>query len=154
VADLAIAFAQTGRDTLLVDADLRNPAQHVLFDIRNRIGLSEAIEHGAVPPVHAVNGLPRLSVLTAGTIPANPLELLSSMTFAEMLADWRERYKFVVIDTAPATSFSDALAVASLVGRVLVLARAQETRYTDMQVMLRRLAATRSQILGSVLSHF
>jgi protein-tyrosine kinase len=154
VAELAVAFAQTGRATLLVDADLRNPRQHALFNIRNRQGLSEAIEHGAEPPIHAVKGLPHLSVLTAGAIPSNPLELLSSTSFASMLADWRETYKFVVLDTAPATYFSDGLAVASLVGRVLVLSRAQTTRYKDMQEMLRRLAATRSQILGAVLSHF
>lgn len=153
-AELAIAFAQTGRPTLLVDADLRRPQQHVLFGTDNRQGLSQALEYDATPLLHTVQGLPRMSVLTAGAVPANPLELLSSRGFASMIEDWRNNFEFVVIDTAPITHFSDGLAVARLVGRVLALSRAQHTPYKDMQDMLRRLAATRSQILGAVISHF
>jgi receptor protein-tyrosine kinase len=153
-AELAIAFAQTGRPTLLVDADLRRPQQHLFFGTDNRQGLSQAIEHGVKPQLHTVNGLPRMSVLTAGAVPSNPVELLSSNCFASIIDDWRENYSFVVIDTAPVMHFSDGLAVASLVGRVLALSRAQHTPYKDMQDMLRRLAATRSQILGAVISHF
>ena len=153
-AELAIAFAQTGRPTLLVDADLRRPRQHLLFGTENRQGLSQAIESSTAPYLHAVHGLPRMSVLTAGAIPSNPLELLSSRGFAAMIEDWRDSFEFVVVDTAPVMHFSDALAVANFVGRVLTLSRAQHTPYRDMQDMLRRLAATRSQILGAVISHF
>jgi receptor protein-tyrosine kinase len=153
-AELAIAFAQTGRPTLLVDADLRRPHQHVLFGTDNRQGLAQAIEYEVKPQPHAVHGLPRMSVLTAGAVPANPLELLSSSCFASMIEDWRSNFEFIVIDTAPVMRFSDGLAVARLVGRVLALSRAQHTPYKDMQDMLRRLAATRSQILGAVISHF
>lgn len=153
-AELAIAFAQMGRPTLLVDADLRRPQQHLLFGTDNRQGLSQAIEYGTKPQLHSVHGLARMSVLTAGEIPANPLELLSSNVFASMIEDWRDNFEFVVIDTAPVKHFSDGLSVASLVGRVLALSRAQHTSYRDMQDMLRRLAATRSQILGAVISHF
>jgi len=153
-AELAIAFAQTGRPTLLVDADLRRPQQHTLFGTDNRQGLSEAIEYDVTPLLHTVQGLPRMSVLTAGAVPSNPLELLSSRGFASMIESWRSNFEFVVIDTAPITQFSDGLAVARLVGRVLALSRAQHTPYKDMQDMLRRLAATRSQILGAVISHF
>jgi receptor protein-tyrosine kinase len=153
-AELAIAFAQTGRPTLLVDADLRRPRQHSLFGTDNRQGLSQAIASATEPYLHSVHGLPQMSLLTAGAIPSNPLELLSSSGFASMVDDWRNNFEFVVIDTAPVMHFSDALAVANLVGRVLALSRAQHTPYKDMQDMLRRLSATRSQILGAVISHF
>ncbi len=153
-AELAIAFAQLGQPTLLVDADLRRPQQHLLFGADNHPGLSEAIEHNSKPLLHTVQGLPRLSLLTAGAIPGNPLELLSSSSFAALIDDWRDNFEFVVIDTAPVMHFSDGLAVASLVGRVLALSRAQHTPYRSMQDMLRRLAATHSQILGAVISHF
>jgi receptor protein-tyrosine kinase len=153
-ADLAIAFAQMGRPTLLVDADLRRPQQHLLFGIDNRQGLSQAIEYGATPQLNTVRGFPRMSVLTAGEVPDNPLELLSSGAFASLIDDWRGNFAFVVIDTPPVIHYSDALAVASLVGRVLALSRAQHTPYKDMQDMLRRLAVTRSQVLGAVISHF
>ena len=153
-ADLAIAFAQTGRPTLLVDADLRRPQQQMLFGTDNRVGLTQAIESGDEPQLRSVFGLPRMSLLTAGEMPSDPLELLSSRNFAAMIEDWRDNFKFVVIDTAPVAHFSDALAVANLVGRVLVLSRAQHTPSREMRNMLRRLAATRSEILGAVISHF
>lgn len=153
-AELALAFAQTGRPTLLVDADLRRPQQHILFGTDNRLGLSQAIKYGVKPQLHTVHGLPRMSVLTAGPVPNNPLELLSSGYFAAMIEEWRDEFEFVVIDTAPVMHFSDGLVIASLVGRVLALSRAQHTRHQDMQDMLRRLATTRSQILGAVISHF
>lgn len=153
-AELAISFAQLGRPTLLVDADLRRPQQHLLFGIDNRKGLSQAIEFGDKPHLHPVQNLPRLSLLTAGGVPANPLELLLSRNFSSLIEDWRRNFEFVVVDTAPVTHFSDALAVASLVGRVLALSRAQHTPYKETQDMLRRLMATRSQVLGAVISHF
>lgn len=153
-AELAISFAQIGRPTLLVDADLRRPQQHLLFGTENLLGLSHALKYGVPPQFHTVQGLPPMSVLTAGAVPGNPLELLSSNAFASMIDDWRDNFEFIVIDTAPVKQFSDGLVVASLVGRVLALSRAQHTPYKDMQDMLRRLAATRSQILGAVISHF
>lgn len=153
-AELAIAFAQLGRPTLLVDADLRRSQQHLLFGADNRQGLAQALERGTTPQFHSVQGLSRMSLLTAGTAPDNPLELLSSSNFALMIEDWRDSFEFVVIDTPPVQLFSDGLAVANHVGRVLALSRAQHTPYKDMQDMLRRLAVTRSQILGGVISHY
>lgn len=153
-AELAISFAQLGRPTLLVDADLRRPQQHLLFGIDNRKGLSQAIEFAEKPYYHNVRNLPRMSLLTAGGVPTNPLELLLSGNFPPLIEDWRDNFEFVVVDTAPVTHFSDALAVASLVGRVLALSRAQHTPYKESQEMMRRLAATRSQVLGAVISHF
>jgi protein-tyrosine kinase len=153
-AELAIAFAQTGRPTLLVDADLRHPRQHALFGADNAVGLSQAIEVGGTPHLFAVQGVPRMSLLMAGPVPSNPLEMLSSETFASMVEDWRRNFDFVVFDTPPMRHYADALAVASVVGRVLALSRAQHTPAREMRDMLRRLSITRSQILGTVISHF
>lgn len=153
-AELAIGFAQTGHPTLLVDADLRRPQQHQLFGASNRYGLAQAIAHGDEPQVQTVHGLPRMGLLTAGELPGDPLELLSSRRFAALIDRWRREYEFVVLDTAPVGRFSDGLAVARLVGRVLALSRAQHTPRQDMEDMLRRLSATRSRILGAVVSHF
>lgn len=153
-AELAIGFAQTGHPTLLVDADLRRPQQHQLFGASNRYGLAQAIAHGDEPQVQTVHGLPRMGLLTAGELPGDPLELLSSRRFAALIDRWRREYEFVVLDTAPVGRFSDGLAVARLVGRVLALSRAQHTPRQDMEDMLSRLSATRSRILGAVVSHF
>jgi protein-tyrosine kinase len=152
-AELAIAFAQLGRPTLLVDADLRNPSQHVLFGAANQVGLAQAIA-GGTPKFHSVEGVRQLTLMTAGPTPDNPLELLLDNRFAEMIAQWRNDFDFVVVDTAPVARYSDGLAVANLVKRVLALTRAKHTSYKDSTDMLRRLAATRSKIVGAVINHF
>lgn len=153
-AELAIAFAQLDRPTLLVDADLRHPSQHLLFAADNKSGLSQAIEHGSTPYLQSVDGLRHLSLLTAGPTPDNASELLLNKRFAALVEEWRESFDFVILDTAPITHYSDGLAVASLVKRVLVLSRARHTPYKESRDMLRRLAAIRSQIVGAVLNHF
>jgi protein-tyrosine kinase len=153
-AELAISFSQLGQPTLLVDADLRRPRQHLLFGTDNAHGLSQAIAMGSAPYVRPVENLPMLSLMTAGPVPPNPVELLSDGRFAALVETWRRRYAHVVIDTAPVNAYSDALAVATLVGRSLVLSRAQHTPYKATREMLRRLSATQSQIVGAVISHF
>jgi len=153
-AELAIAFAQLGRRTLLVDADLRNPQQHVLFGTNNDIGLSTSILRFEKPIYHPVTGLPQMHLLTAGPPPANPLELLSDGRFEKLITDWRNAYEFLVIDTPPVSKCADGLAVATLARRVLLLNRAQHTSYAGTRDLLRRLATTRSTIVGAVLNHF
>lgn len=153
-ADLAIAFSQLGHPTLLVDADLRRPRQHLLFNADNENGLSQAIAKRVMPPLLSVEGLPHLSLLTAGPQPLNPLELLSDGHFERLVKEWRHSYEFVIVDTAPVSQFSDDLAVATVVGRVLTIVRANHTPYREQKEMLRRLSVTRSQILGAVINHF
>ena len=153
-AELAIAFAQTGRPTLLVDADLRNPSQQNLFWRSSRQGLTQALSGDGETCVQTVVGVPRLSVIMAGTLSNNPLELLSSRAFAMRLAQWRASFPFVVLDTAPIGEYSDGLAVASVAGSVLALCRADHTPFDAMRGMLGRLSAMRSRLAGVAISHF
>jgi receptor protein-tyrosine kinase len=153
-AELAISFSQLGRRTLLLDADLRQPRQHVLFGCANQTGLAPAIALDQRPLFSSVDGLPHLSLLTSGTIPPNPLELLSDGRFTRMLQEWRRSYDFVILDTPPIRSYADGLAIATLAGRVLVLSRGQHTSFKDTRELLRRLATTQSQILGAVINYF
>jgi len=153
-AELAITFAQLGRPTLLLDADMRHPRQHLLFDVDNRHGLSQLLAEGQAPRLYPVSGMPHLRLHTAGSPPSNPVELLSGTAFEEALARYRQDYDFIIIDTPPLDTYADALAVISLTRHGLVLTRAQHTRYRDTRQMLRRLTAARAQILGSVINHF
>jgi protein-tyrosine kinase len=153
-AELAISFAQLGRRTLLVDADMRTPQQHVLFGSSNEFGLSQAISQNTKPYLHPVKGLEHMFLLCAGVIPPNPLELLSDGRYEKLLSEWRGTYEFVIIDTPPVTLYADALAVATMVGRVLILSRAKMTSYKHAGDMLRRLKTTRAQVLGGVINHF
>jgi protein-tyrosine kinase len=153
-AELAISFSQLGRRTLLVDADLRQPKQHKLFGSTNENGLGEAISRNQKPWFHPVDGLPQLSLLTSGSTPPNPLELLSDGRFSRMLQDWRKAFEFVILDTPPVKDYADGLAIATLAGRVIVLGRGQHTSFSETRDLLRRLASTQSQILGAVINNF
>ena len=153
-AELAIAFSQLRRRTLLIDADLRNPRQHILFGAENAWGLAQTLALGGPPQMLSVEKLTHLSLLTSGPIVANPLELLSDGRFGRMLADWRYDYDFIVIDTPPVGKYADGLAIATTAGRALVLSRAAVTTRRDMKDMMRRLGSTQARVMGAVLSNF
>ena len=152
--ELAISFAQLGRRTLLVDADLRRPSQHLLFGSTNDHGLSDAIPRSEKPYYHPVEGLPTMHLLTSGPIPRNPLELLSDGRFSSLVNEWRNSYEFVVFDTPPVSKCADALAVATTTARALVLSRAKHTTYASTKALMRRLDSTQSRLLGAVINHF
>lgn len=151
-AELAIACAQLNQPTLLVDADLRRPAQHELFGVNNDRGLANALAETAAPHLHGVNGLPQLTLLTAGRPPANPLELLAPDALGALLVGWRRRYRHIIFDTPPVALCSDALAVATHAGVVLPLARLNRTPLADWKQLISRLASTRARVLGGVLN--
>lgn len=153
-AEMAIAFAQFGKPTLLVDADMRNPSQHVLFQCKNDVGLTQAITNDDRPYLHSVRDNPHLTLLTAGPKPANPLELLATKRLEMLINGWRQNYAYVIFDTPPVTDYADALTVATLTYRVLLVARAHQTMLKEAKEMLRRLSITQSELLGSVINHF
>jgi protein-tyrosine kinase len=153
-AELAIAFAELGRRTLLVDADLRHPRQHVLFTAENQWGLAQSLSLGEAPYLHGVDGLPELALLTSGTIPPNPLELVSSRRFERLITELRRQHDFIVIDTPAVSQYADALQVATLAQRVLVVSRSEATSLQSLKDMLRRLTVTESRVLGAVINRF
>lgn len=154
VAELAVAFAQLGQDTLLVDADLRSPRQHELFGADNDQGLAQALAEGRAPRAQPVLGLPSLSVLTAGPRPQNPLELLSDASFEQFMNGWRHRHQHVLIDTPPTTQYADAIAIAARAQRVLLVVRRHVTGFGTGRELIRRLQSTRAKVVGSVISAF
>jgi protein-tyrosine kinase len=153
-AELAIAFSQLGRRTLLVDADLRSPKQHLLFNAQNVYRLAQALSLAGAPNAYGVKGLPSLHLITAGAAVPNPLELLSDSRFENLLFDWRKTYDFVLMDTPPLSRYADGLTIARGAGRVLVVSHENVTRHAAMKEMLRQLASTRTQILGAVVNSF
>lgn len=153
-ADLAVAFAEAGHATLLVDADLRNPRQHHLFGLPEGHGLMQLLRDGTPPVLHSPDSLADLDVITAGGVPARPLDLLSHPGFADEVDGWRDGYRFVVLDTPPLVHWPDAAVIANATGRVLLATRGGQTRYHELRLALRRLAPTRSRVMGAVINHF
>ncbi len=153
-AELAIAFSQLGQRTLLVDADLRRPRVHSLFESDNHVGLGQALASGSVPQLLGVEKLPHLSVLIAGPGVPNPLELLTNGHFQRQMSDWRKKYSMIIIDTPPITEFADGLAIASCAEQVVIVGRSGSTPHPNMKEMLRRMGGTQSRIVGAVINSF
>jgi receptor protein-tyrosine kinase len=153
-AELAISFAQLGRRTLLVDADLRRPCQHELFGADNELGLAQALAADGTLNLNGVKDLPKMAVLTSGGQPPNPVELLSGPRFERMIADWRRNFEFVVLDTPPTSEFSDGLTIATAAGNVVVLGRARSTSFSALKEMRRNLEPTQARVVGAVINNF
>jgi receptor protein-tyrosine kinase len=154
-AELAIAFSQLGQRTLLVDADLRRPRIHSLFESESfNLGLGQALASGSIPQLMGVEKLPHLSVLIAGRSVPNPLELLTNGHFQRQLTDWRKKYRMIIIDTPPITEFADGLAIASFAEQVVVVGRTDSTPHKNMKEMLRRMGGTQARIVGAVINSF
>jgi capsular exopolysaccharide synthesis family protein len=153
-ANLARSFARAGQATLLVDADLRRPSQHLRFNIKRDNGLVEALSEGRAPQIHAVDSAGMLFLLPAGGPTDSAVELLSSHTFEALLEDWMQRFAHIVLDSPPATEFPDAMALGTLARRALLVNRAQHTSVSACREMMRRLEATRVELLGAVVCHF
>lgn len=153
-AELAIAFSQLNRRTLLVDADLRNPSQHLLFGIESQWGLAQALTFGQASQVFGVQGLPFLSLIPAMPPAPNPSELLSAGGLKQLIRRWRFTYEFIILDTPPISRYPDALNIAATCHNVMLLGRARFTPYRDMRAALRRLGSTQSRVLGAVMGNF
>jgi len=153
-ANLAIVFAQMGENTLLIDADMRTPRQHVLFQLNNQLGFSSLLagRSDVASALHTIPFIPKLQVLPAGPIPPNPLELLNRDNLAELFQWAGKTYDIVLIDTSSLSAGADAMIVAAKAGAALAVARANETKisaYTDLIADLKRSSIN---VVGSVLN--
>jgi protein-tyrosine kinase len=154
-ANLAVVFAQLGQRTLLVDADLRAPRQHRIFNVTDRIGLSSILagraDSGAVVPVPEFG---TLSLLPAGACPPNPQELLLRPAFAALLEELASAFDVILLDTPPGRLYADAQSLAFRVGSVMVLARKDHTRFADTASVIRVLSDTGASVVGTLLNVF
>jgi chain length determinant protein tyrosine kinase EpsG len=161
-ANLAVAFAQAGMRTLLIDADMRNPQQHRLFNLGNSPGLSALLTEwgraprGRAPTGHRIHPQLRLFVLPAGQVPPNPQELLAGSAFSLVLDRFAELYDggIVLIDTPAAAENSDAQLIVAKAGAAFVLGRRNYTRHGKLSSTMRDLESTGANIVGCVLNDY
>ncbi|MEO8009476.1 MAG: polysaccharide biosynthesis tyrosine autokinase, partial [Betaproteobacteria bacterium] len=136
-ANLAVAFSQLGERTLLIDADLRSPRQHLIFNVPDRVGLAAVLDgragRSAVTPVPEFGPL---CILPAGAHPPNPQELLSRLALGVLLHELKGEFDVILLDTPPAKVYADAQAVAFRAGNAIVLARKDRTRLEDARSVI------------------
>lgn len=129
-ANLAAVIAQSGKRVVLVDADLRRPVQHLIFELDNEEGLTTAFLDdgveldGLIKPVMADS----LSVLTSGPIPYNPTELLDSERMMQILDQLKRRFDIVIVDSPPILSVADATILTARVDGVILVVDSGFTR--------------------------
>ena len=154
-ANLATLFAQIGERTLLIDADMRHPHQHQLFNLNNSVGLS-ALLTGRAGKETALRIHPqlRLFVLPAGILPPNPQELLGRPVFDVVLERFNDQFDVILIDTPAVTETADAQMVAKRAGAALMLARRNQTRHSHMAAAMQSLSQTGVNVIGSVVNEY
>ena len=154
-ANLVAALVQMNHRVLLIDADLRKPSQHQIWQIRNQAGLSNVLSGQVDPeldPINAINT--NLAVLPSGPIPPNPLVLLDSDVMAQLLEKQLNQYDYIIIDTPPVTISSDALVVGKLSSGMLLVARPGRLDTEAAKLAQHTLRQSGQNILGLVVNGF
>lgn len=150
----AVVLAQKGVRVLLIDADLRRPSIHKTLGMGPRSGLSNVLT-GSTPLEQAITRtpvLPNLWVLPAGTPPPNPAELLASTNMRDMLAQLREQYDHVVVDTPPSLSVTDAVVLSQRADAVVLVIRSGQTTRQALRRSRDILARVSAKVVGVLLN--
>ncbi len=153
-ANLSVALAQSGRQVALVDADLRRPAIHKRLRLSNRKGLSDIFVQPSPYPDGAMRetAIPGLSVMTSGSLPPNPAELIGSERMLGLLRHLQQQADVVVIDSPPVMAVTDAAVLAPRVDGVLLVVRPGTTKLGASKQAVEQLRRGGANILGVVLN--
>jgi capsular exopolysaccharide synthesis family protein len=163
-ANLAVVLAETGKDVLLVSADLRRPRVHQFFGLPNKSGLSDLLADGTAPNRRAAGVNPRqmaselwsvgpnLWVILSGPLPPHPSALMDSDAMRQFLKEQRDLFDFIVLDCPPALVVADAMALAPLADAVLVVADAKESDRETVSRLKEELEQVGGRIVGAVLN--
>lgn len=150
-ANLAIVEAQSGKNVIIIDSDMRRPKVHVQFNKSNRRGLSDVVT-GKLhidDVLKTYDQVENLSIITCGTIPPNPSELLGSERMSQTLKDLEERFDLVIIDTPPMI-VSDAQILSGKVDGVIFVVIPGQTRAIAALRPIEELNRIGSHVLGIV----
>lgn len=152
-ANLAVTMAQAGNRTILVDADLRRPALHTLFGLDNSTGLTEAIV-GDVDtlPLQATT-VENLQVLTSGTKPPNPADLLGSKKLDALIAQLKEAADFIIFDAPPVIAVTDTVVLGNKTDGVLMVLEAGKSRRDHAERARDILTKANVRIVGATLTN-
>lgn len=151
--NFAVTLAQNNKKTLILDADLRKPRQHRIFDIKNVQGLTNYLS-GGLELESLIKGtkVPNLFLVNAGPIPPNPIELLGSEKMGHLLERLKEVFDYVVIDTPPLLSVSDAFVLAPHADGVILIVWSGKTRRESLRLAKEKLDLMSVSTLGVVIN--
>lgn len=152
-ANMATMFAQLGERTLLIDADMRHPRQHRIFNIDNSVGLSALLTGRAGREIaRRIHPQLRLFVLPAGIMPPNPQELLARPVFDVILDHFAAQFSLVILDTPAASETADAQILAANAGNAVMIARRNFTSQAKLAAAMQMFTDTGVNVIGSVIN--
>ncbi|HWQ75598.1 MAG TPA: CpsD/CapB family tyrosine-protein kinase [Syntrophomonas sp.] len=152
-SNLAVVMAQAGNRVALVDADLRKPMQHTIFEVDNRQGLTSVLLRETETKKVMHNGLvENLHVMTSGPIPPNPAEILSSARTRQLLEQLLAEYDYVFIDAPPLLAVTDASLLSTIVDGVVLVVAYAATRNDLARESVEQLRKANARIIGVVLN--
>ncbi len=161
-ANLAITFAQTGKRIILVDSDMRRGRQYSIFGVYVKPGLSnyltaansydELEENRNIANYIQKTRVANLDILTAGSVPQNPSELLETVQMEETLQNLKSMYDIVIIDGTPCQLVADSLILARIVDSTIIVAAHKETKKKELQRVATNIRNVGGNIFGVVLN--
>ncbi len=150
----AITLAQSGVEVVIIDCDLRRPRLHKHFGVANSVGLTSYLSGEKNPDslIKNCEGMPNLKIITSGPIPPNPAELLSSNEMKNLLQFLKGNFKHIIIDSPPASFFTDATILSMVVDGVVLVALAGKSSIYLTRRFKQRLGSIGARIYGVVLN--
>jgi capsular exopolysaccharide synthesis family protein len=155
VSNLAIAFAQTGKRVLLIDADLRRPTLSLKFKVKAQPGLAECVS-GAAPFAKVVQSttVENLYVMVSGDIPSNPSEVLGSDAMRDLMLEAGKKYDVVLFDSSPILAVTDPAVISTMVDGTIIVIASGKTRLQDLEQAAELLHGVGGRMLGVVMNNF
>ncbi len=155
-ANLAVAFSQLPGRTLLIDADMRSPRIHELFNISNRSGGLSSILSGrtASKVIQSVKELPNLFILPVGPTPPNPLELLERPAFDLLMRELKTKFDRIIIDTPAASHGTDGAVIAARAGAGIVISRQDKSRIDSLNHLVKTVQMSSAKLVGAIVNEF
>jgi polysaccharide biosynthesis transport protein len=151
-ANLALAVAELGKKVLLVDADMRKPAQHLIWRQSNHEGLSNVLSGQSDRETAITEVQPNLFLLTAGVVPPNPVILIDSVQMSTLIAQWSQDYGLVIIDAPPLTVAADAAILGTQAGGLVFVIRPGVADKESVEYAQEIIAQSKLKVLGMVLN--
>lgn len=152
-ANLAITIAETGARVLLIDCDLRKGRVHTIFHLKNAPGLSDTLS-GMINVSYVIRktNFSNLQLITMGTIPPNPTELLASVQMEELIKRLSMEYDYIILDTPPVNVVSDPLSLVKMVDGVVIVVRENMTSHPSIVSSVTKYEFVEAKILGFVVN--
>jgi protein-tyrosine kinase len=150
-ANLAASFAQKGDKILVIDANLRNPSLHSIFHINNTVGLTHILKgERTFKDAISQTEIERVDVLTSGSVPSNPAELLDSQAMKELMQTALEHYEMVLLDSSPVLEYTDSTILANQCDGVLLVLCNKKTKSQKAIEAKRLLEFARAKLIGVI----